>query len=245
MSRSALAVAGPLALGGAALILAWAVFLPRPAALYDGLGFPDEPYRFVHPPAGYRHTLPPSTARGQVADSGRSLSLMTAEQGPQVSLRLAAGSLGVANATAVVSIDPVGAPIAAVPAGYIVSNVYRISASAPLVGRTDSTIQMRAPTAGQPGPGFEVLTSTGWQTRSTDRVGNDIYQARFDRLGDWALIQTRTIVRNGQYDFGTPDSFGVFEAVLAVGGPVAILGILVYGIRSSRTRRRRREAARP
>jgi hypothetical protein len=243
VTRPALAAAGPLALGLAALIVAWAVFLPHPAALYDGLGFPDEPYRFVHPPAGYQRTPPASAARGWMADSGRSLSLMTAEQAPQVSLRLTARSLRVDGGGAAVTIDPVAAPIPAAPVGYTVGNVYRIAASAPLAGPTDSTIRMRAPTAGQPGPVFEVLTSAGWQARATDRVGNDIYQARFDRLGDWALVQTRPVVRNGQYDFGTPDSSGAFEAGLAIGGPLAILGALVYGIRSARTRRRRSAAA--
>ncbi|HWG74541.1 MAG TPA: hypothetical protein VG184_10870 [Acidimicrobiales bacterium] len=229
-----------LVVGVAVLITAWLLFLPRSVTLYDGLGFPDEPYRYVHPPTGYQHTPPPTGARATVKSPGSAVSLMSAEQGPQISVRLRGGSLQFpAGGGALVTVAPLGAPAAQPAVGHIVGNVYRVSSTAVLAPRGGGTIQMRAPTAGQPGPVFEVLTSAGWQPRPTNRVGNDIYQAQFNRFGEWALVQTRAIVRNGQYDFGTPDSFGAFEAVLAIGGPAAIVVIVAFGIRSSRSRRRK------
>lgn len=56
---------GRVALAAAALAAAW-LLTPAAVPLYDGVGFPDEPYRYVVPPTGYRTTPPPTRAFGSV-----------------------------------------------------------------------------------------------------------------------------------------------------------------------------------
>src|SRR5262249_35022272 len=80
--------------------------------------------------------------------------------------------------------------------GTIVSNVYRISASVdgnelPIIGtgNAEPSLQMRSPTAKQPGPVFEYRTASGWHRAKTLRVGQDVYQASTPAFGDWALVQ--------------------------------------------------------
>lgn len=106
-----------VALAVAALAAAWLV-TPSAVPLYDGVGFPDEPYRYVDPPAGYQTTPPPTRAFGSVpaakiaaggettpapgagptapaahSASTRDIGVKSAEYGPQVELYVAKGAL--------------------------------------------------------------------------------------------------------------------------------------------------------
>jgi hypothetical protein len=91
---------GWLFTAAAALLAAWLV-APAAVPLYDGIGFPDEPYRFVEPPAGYRTTPPPTKAFGSVpavtpdgrSANGQDLYAKSAEQGPQVEMYVSKGGL--------------------------------------------------------------------------------------------------------------------------------------------------------
>jgi hypothetical protein len=84
----------PLLLGAAALIAAW-VLVPSGVPLYDGIGFPDEPYRYAQPPAGAKTTARPGdavgTSAGRNGASTEDLDVMSGEQGPQVEIFVSTG----------------------------------------------------------------------------------------------------------------------------------------------------------
>jgi hypothetical protein len=76
-----------LAVAVAALAAIWFT-APAGILLCDGIGFPDEPYRYVAPPAGYRHTPRPTgalaTVLGGKNGSTADLEEMSTETSPQV-----------------------------------------------------------------------------------------------------------------------------------------------------------------
>src|SRR5437868_4317124 len=59
--------------GGAALVAAMSALGTGGPPVYDGIGQPDEPYRYVAPPPGYRHT-PPATSAGAAVPLYKGLS---------------------------------------------------------------------------------------------------------------------------------------------------------------------------
>ena len=225
-----------------ALVLAW-VLAPAAAPLYDGPGQPDEPYRYVSPPAGARPTQPPTTARALLGVDSSGLSSPgysnSSERGPQIVFYVPGGGLRApAGAKQITVTETPQAPSPPLPRdGTIVTNVYRIAATTPagdatVVGGSDiktPTLQMRAPTSQQPGPVFEHRGPSGWTQVSTLRVGTDIYQASAPVLGDWALVQLSSRHSSG--------GGGVNVGLLA--GGIAILAVagIVIGIRISRSRR--------
>ena len=75
--------------GAVALLTAW-LLAPAVTPIYDGPGFPDEPYRYVQAPAGAKATKPPTTAKASVTVNSQGLSgaaySNSAEQGPQIVL---------------------------------------------------------------------------------------------------------------------------------------------------------------
>src|ERR1043165_2345088 len=54
----------------AALAFAWVVVTPKSVPLYDGIGAPDEAYRYVQPPSGTKPTKPPLPATAD-SDAGQ------------------------------------------------------------------------------------------------------------------------------------------------------------------------------
>ena len=225
----------------AALAAAWVV-APSAVPIYDGLSNPDEPYRYVQAPAGAKPTTPPTKAVGTVAvnrgTSGAAY-VNSHENGPQVSIYVPAGALGVPSGAASVSVT--ATPLAPSPPlprdGTIWGNVYRVSATAGSQavrivgsGAQTPTIQMRAPSGQQPGPVFEHRTSSGWQRMTTLRVGNDIYQSQAPAFGDWALVRLA-------HPDASVSSGGINGGLLGAGIAVLVLAALIFGIRLSRTRR--------
>jgi hypothetical protein len=227
-----------------ALLVAWLV-APAVVPIYDGPGFADEPYRYVSAPDG-KTTKPPTTAKTAVAVNAQGLSAAaysnSGEQGPQIVLYIPAGSLKAPAGAKTIDVSETPlAPAAPLPAdGTIVTNVYRVAATTAqgpvqVVGKTENqvpTLQMRAPSAKQPGPVFEHRAASGWQRVETLRVGQDIYQASAPQFGDWALVQLRSAPKSGGASGG-----GVNVGLLAVGiGLLAVAGIIL-AIRLSRSRR--------
>jgi hypothetical protein len=225
----------------AALLVAWLV-APAVVPLYDGVNFPDEPYRYVKSPDG-KPTKPPTTAKATVQVNAQGLSSAaysnSAERGPQIVLYVPAGSMKApAGATSIAITETPLAPTPPLPTdGTIVTNVYRVAATTSagpvqIVGKSENqlpTLQMRAPNAQQPGPVFEHRTATGWQRADTLRVGQDIYQASAPQLGEWALVQLRTAPKKS-------GGGGVNIGLLAAGiGLLALAGIIL-AIRIARTR---------
>lgn len=203
-ARSAPARRWLLLLGAAAVLaLGWLV-TPVPIPLYDGVGMPDEPYRFVVPPAGYRNTTQPSEAQAAIAVTGGvtccELEASSAEQGPQVSLYIPRSGLAVAGATQItVLATPLAAPAgpAPQPGARFEGNTYRISAEGPAgpavltseAGR--ATVQVRALNGNQPGPSlwYRSGEGAGWRQLPSAKAGFDIIEAPFVGLGDYVLVR--------------------------------------------------------
>ena len=221
-----------------ALIVAW-VLAPAVTPIYDGIGNPDEPYRWVKPPANAKSTKQPTTAEKLVAVSnGFSTAQFanTGESGPQLSLYLPPKALQVPAGTTSITVEakPL-APAAPLPKdGTILTNVYHLTATAggqPVsvtgTGPSEPSLQMRAPSGQQPGPVFEHRTTNGWQRSRTIRVGVDVYQTQAPVLGDWALVQLSTGAKSGG---------GINWGLLGGGIAVLLVAILVMVIRLARTR---------
>jgi hypothetical protein len=188
----------------AALLVAWVV-APGAVPLYDGINFPDEPYRYVVPPAGYQHTPRPDSATGTATAAGgvstSTLYVNTEESAPQVDVvipnTLLATSAGVTSFT--VSTVPL-APDHQPSKGRIDGNVYRVSVVAmpsgtvswappPGDAASESLVVLRATSAARPPPVFLYRASPGlaWSVLPTFIYGNDIYRAQFAGFGDYAL----------------------------------------------------------
>jgi hypothetical protein len=184
----------------AALALVVLVRPPNAPPLYDGLGFPDEPYRWVTPPAGAAATAPATSATAtlDLAGAGGSPAAraFSAEQGPQVAFALAAGALTVALATSqlTLTVTP-AAPPAAPAGGSLASNLYRFQA-APLplsavrvaAGR-QVVVNLRADQATSRTVVLETWDGRGWSQVATQQVGADIYAAQLSGLVPFALVR--------------------------------------------------------
>jgi hypothetical protein len=224
----------------AALLTAW-LLAPAAVPIYDGIGNPDEPYRWVKPPANAKTTKAPTGAHKVLEVSGgvsRAGFANTGESGPQLSLYLPQTSLKApAGASTIdVTVEPL-APSPPLPTdGTIVTNVYHLTATAegqPVqvvgTGRSEPSLQMRAPDARQPGPVFEHRTATGWQRMKTIKVGTDIYQSAAPELGDWALVQlTNPTSANGS-------GGGIKWELLVPGIGLLVAAIVVLMVRLRRT----------
>jgi hypothetical protein len=229
-----------LGVAASGLVLAWAV-APATIPIYDGIGNPDEPYRYVNPPSSAKTTKTPGDARavlpvrngtnpnGQYANTG--------ESGPQLSYYLPGNAYHLpASATSVtVTVKPL-APSAPLPKdGTIVTNVYRIAAvgngGQPVQvtgsGPSEPSLQMRAPDARQPGPVFEHLTPSGWVRARTIRVAVDVYQAQAPTLGDWALVRLKSTAAGG--------GGGIKWALLGPGIALLVVAVIVLTVRMRRT----------
>ena len=216
--------------------------------MYDGIGNPDEPYRYVNPPAGYRHTPAAGVIRRVIpVANGQSQPglLTTGEVGPQLSLQLATGSLATGGADQiVVTAMPLSPAVDPQPAdGRVVTNVYRIGASAAgtsvdVIGVGDQRplLDMRAPTARQPGPVFEHLNGHQWERSTTRRVGNDVYETVAPALGDWALVQ---IDQGG----GSNDGSTGGSPLPWIAGGIGAAGVVLLFIAVVRRKRLREQAS--
>jgi len=219
-----------------ALLTAW-LLAPAALPIYDGIGNPDEPYRWVKPPANAKTTKAPTGAHKVLQVSGGASQAgfaNTDELGPQLSLYLPQTALKApAGASTIdITVQPL-APEPPLPTdGTIVTNVYHLTATAngqpvSVIGKgpSEPSLQMRAPTAQQPGPVFEHRTTSGWQRARTIRVGVDVYQAQAPVLGDWALVLSTSKGGGGGINWGL------------LGGGIALLvvAIVVIAIRLART----------
>jgi hypothetical protein len=224
--------------GGAAVAAAWLAH-PAGVPLYDGIGFPDQPYRYVDPPAGYKKTPPPSTAvdRSPVSD-GTTSSLIfaqSAEQGPQIVVSMPSHALSAPRARSVsLTAKPV-APEAQPSGATIDGNVYRVTWTADAGTVTPTSrmrvayVLMRATSGKQPGPTMFHRVSPGapWIAVQTSRVGNDIYQSPLPGAGDYALAFSTD-------GGGSSGSTGAVVGVLV--GALVVLVVVIVLVRIRRVR---------
>lgn len=239
MSRRALAAAA-LALG-----LAW---LTAPGVpLYDGIGFPDEPYRYVDRPAGAKATKPPTSALREVAASKGAAAFFDAqshERGPQIDIYATSGALrgsaGVRSFT--VRADPI-APGATGPAGgYIDGNIYRIALTstpagpvtvAPATTKVSAWVALRATSSSPGSPIFlyRPNPATAWRDLTPKQTGNDVFATAVVGPGDYALAYLHK-ARPGGRGGGLPLTVIVLSIALG------LVLIAVAGIRIARSRDR-------
>jgi hypothetical protein len=173
--------------------------------LYDGVGFPDQPYRYVTPPAHAQDRRPPTS---EIAVSSpvtaslnsQDLSVQSDEQGPQIMLDLPTGAVHAAPGahTVTVTVAP-KAPNSPPTHARIDGNVYRISVASDVgdatfvaAGDLMSLIYLRAATLTPAAPVMAYRPSpTGrWSVMKTSRNGNDVFGATFRGAGDYAMLHT-------------------------------------------------------
>ncbi|RAG80389.1 hypothetical protein DN069_38400 [Streptacidiphilus pinicola] len=240
------------------LTLAW-LFTPPMATppLYDGLGFPDEPYRYVVAPPGTQRTQPPSVGE----DDGlvfkgvgpQVLLPVSDENGPQVQAGIPASQLSVPAGTTqlVAKATPLALQGTTPTDGTAWGNVYRLTVTGDhgpvtATGRPtgDSVVSLRAPSAAQPAPVMEYRPAGGgpWRDLHTIRVGNDIYQAPLPGLGDYVLVRLAPGARRGGAQTGASHAAeghsGRGSALLSwvLGGAFALLCAAILAVRVRRTR---------
>jgi hypothetical protein len=216
----------------AALLLVAIGRLLSPAAVpvYDGIGAPDEPYRYVAPPSGAKRTAEPTSARatspvaGGVATDG--MTLATTESGPQFSLFVPPRAVATGGTTLVVEAEPV-APSDQPPGARIDGNVYEVT----MTGRGPvtltpqaalATLYLRATTAKQPPPRMEHRAAAGqpWQALDTARGGQDVYVSDFRGPGQYALA----------FAVAAP-GHGASRTPYLVGGAVVLLLVALVVVR--------------
>jgi hypothetical protein len=231
----------------AGLMLAWLI-APAAPPLYDGVGFPDEPYRYVTRPAGdNRVTKPPGgvAIRMPVVDGTTDgINGASPEQGPQISIFVPTGTLAAPKDahTILLRAEP-RAPDGPADGGKVDGNIYRFTGTAdigkPSLAPVKDKIEiiMRATTARQPGPIMEYrsLGARAWTRLPTARYGNDVYAAAAKGFGDYALVFARPLP-NAPRPAAT-SGIGKYSTALIVAGLVLLLGSIVFGIRVARARR--------
>lgn len=216
----------------------WAL-APRSAPpLYDGVGFPDEPYRFVVKPAGACETKPPdSVAATTTVTNGRAgaITMNTSEQAPQITVLIPSDLLFAPNGVHRLTVRATPEHPVAVPSGrYLWSNVYAVGATIPGVTlhandpNRPTTITLRAATAQRPTPTIERYTNRHWTPVPTQPVGRDIYSARLPALGRYAVIGTSPINVSDLRCGGSGTSSTGVVIASAAGGVVVLLA--VFGI---------------
>lgn len=229
---------------------------PWSVPLYDGVGFPDEPYRFVRRPAGDTRVTKPPTAisttvpvvRGStdVGGSTDGFNAASAEQGPQVSIFAPVKTLlapsGARRLT--VQVRP-RAPNGAADGGAVDANVYRFTATTdagpPSIARGSETIRviLRATTSRQPGPiaEYRALGASTWSRLATSRYGTDVYAAPARGFGDYALVFAAASTSAAAPAATRRGTGRGLRGGLLLGGLVLVLAAVVVGIRVRRTRR--------
>ena len=226
--------------------VAWAI-APRSAPpLYDGVGFPDEPYRFVQPPPGTRETKAPTTAKataGIVAGRNGQLRAASAEVAPQITVTLPEGMLRIPSGRPPVTLLATPEKVSTPPPSgkYLWSNVYDITVSPPatIVDQPNvvATLILRAATAQQPLPVIAHLDGGKWTPLHTGPAGRDVYATNLNSLGRFAVLGDKPLdvsaLRASGGKSGGP-SIGIFVGI----GVFAVVVLLYFAGRRRRAKAR-------
>lgn len=165
---------------------------PTAVPVYDGVGAPDEPYKYV----GRSNAPAPSvsvTAQVTGGVSG-SLQLRSAENGPQVLVDLGEGAFAAPTRSVTLTATPVAADGTKVPQGTIDGNVYRITATPGAQVRPEQAqgfVFLRAAVMTEPDPVVvhRASASDPWHQVKTVRAGRDILSTPFRAVGDYAVVR--------------------------------------------------------
>ncbi len=219
---------------------------PHAVALYDGLNFPDQPYRFLTPAAGQGGRTAPTGAAGSSSMTfgvnAADIHLASSESGPQVVVDFPAGSLLDKVAASVrASVTPVPADVGP-PEGRLDGNVYRLALTADagalrLSPDGSAYLYLRAAALTSPLPHVDFRPAAGgpWQKLVTDRIGNDVFSAPVTGPGDYAVVQVAG-AKAGSSGSGS-------RLILLIGGIVVLLALGVLGLRRTSGRGAEGEAS--
>jgi hypothetical protein len=201
--------------------------------LYDGIGFPDEPYRFV-PAKGSG----PAATSAQVdlkivgGSNAGGLIVNTRETGPQASVFAPPHAFAApGTAPVVLAVRPVP-PEPPMPPGVLESNVYALSltsAAGPVTIVPEAqppAITMRSVTTLPPEPVFHYRASATekWRELKTRRVGRDIFNAAAPGAGEYVLVR----------DAGGPggkESSGHTGLYVVLAATVLLMAGVIVGVR--------------
>jgi hypothetical protein len=207
--------------------LVW-LLTPNPVPLYDGIGFPDEPYRFVG------GTPAPTTAQVKLPVAGGvntgGLFANSAELGPQVSVFAPPKAFAVAGrAPVVLTVRPIAAA-PPLPAGTVDSNDYQLtftSAGGPVNLLPDAqspAITLRSASQASTGPVLQFRPAGGtWRELKTRRVGRDVYNAVVPAAGEFLLVKPQQAP--AQKSGGRGALYGV------IGATVVLMLLVLIGVR--------------
>lgn len=221
---------------------------PDSPPLYNGIGFPDEPYRWVTPPAGASTTPQPATpasARALVTD-GRSAATraFSSEQGPQVAFAVADGALAAPDGASevTVTVTPEAAPGPALPGTTIVSNLHRFSLTTPdgaevgLTPQGSVIVNLRASAQTPLSVVVCQWDGSAWTQVPTRQVGTEIYAADLKTLDPFAVLRfdagvTPTVAAPAGPPPGAPAATGAVEdpAAAPSGGTSGLTLWLIVG----------------
>ena len=191
-----------LLIAAAALLTAWLV-APHAVPLYDGIGIPDEPYRYVKPPAGYQQTPPPSSASTQFAAANGTNPQGGLVQTKEISAQsqmyfLGNGLKGPATTkTFTITITP-EAPDGTTPATAD-GNVYRIAfladgkPGATLSDTGRNTVYIQRATSAKIAAATLYYRPAGgsWTAIPATKGGTDSFQGYLAGPGDYALAPSK------------------------------------------------------
>jgi hypothetical protein len=194
-----LARLGLLALAAGLLAIVWLIIPPTGLPLYDGIGLPQEPYRFLQPPKGQPSGLPPSSIhRTLVISNGNSpvYKVGTSESPPQAYFFMQYRSLAIPSGVKSITIDVKAvSPPAPAPAGSkLDGNVYRYavttSTGAPVAFRSGRKVSVELRGTGASGSPTLAQFSGGSWTRLPTLVllGENYYLTNVKSLGDFVLL---------------------------------------------------------
>jgi hypothetical protein len=217
-------------LAGALLVTVGWLASPQAVPIYDGVGQPDEPYRYAgrNPaPVAATVTVPLSTG------SSAALQLKSAESGPQVLIDLAAGAFTAKGSSLTLTATPLpgdGAP----PRGRIDGNIYRVSATGDAVVHPETTqgfLFLRAAVMTTPDPVIVHRDSPGapWVEAKTTRIGRDNLSAPFRALGDYAVVRLP-----GSKPLSEAGALSLTRGLLLGGGVLLLLVVTVLVLRRPR-----------
>ncbi len=230
-------------------VVAAALINGKAVPIYDGIGNPDEPYRYVSPPASQkRSTSPPTDAAGlfNISDLTNNLNglyVSSNETGPQVAVNLGENSLILSPEAKTVDIKAVPlAPTVQPSDGTIAGNVYRLTITPNtgtvefrfLANSSTSYIDLRLPQGFLSQPVMEHKPVNGsWMRVGTSQVGNDIYEAQLSDVGDYALVIPKSTVSkiHHQHKIKTALVIGILIIIAAM---IAIIFVIRSGSKKGR-----------
>jgi hypothetical protein len=215
----------------AALLLVALGRLASPTAVpvYDGVGAPDEPYKYVG--SGNAPVTTISVTAPVRHGLAGSLQLKSAESGPQVLVDLGAGAFAAGTATVTLTATALAGDGSAAPQGRVDGNVYRITASpgARLLPETaQGFLFLRAAEMTHPDPVVvhRASESAAWEAVKTVRAGRDVLSTPFRDLGDYAVVRLP-----GSKPLSDAGGLSTTRVLLLGGGVLVLLLLTVLVLR--------------